>query len=185
MSIAGPSKADGLRMRLPKTQKSKEWILRRQFVRLSVLCIISSTQAVVSWKGLLSIDQSRKLPIMWTYLVNENQPRMFGIRTTINDSSDDSRAALSTGQPEVKLQVGKNVTNANVSSTLPEWKRRMIEKNEAAKREVIAIMDDSLRSVMAKAEKRPDAQRGKAVDSYVSAVDWIMWSVNSVINRVR
>lgn len=122
---------------------------------------------------------------MWTYLVNSNQPRIFGVRSTFGDSNSVHRASISSAQPEINLHVVENEKKSNPNGTLPEWKRRMIEKNEAAKKEVIAIMDDSLRSVMAKAEKKPDAQREKAVDGYVSAVDWIMWSVNSVINRVR
>lgn len=67
----------------------------------------------------------------------------------------------------------------------PEWKQRMIAKNEAAKKEVTDIMDDSMNRVMAKIEQKPEDQRAQAVDGYVSAVDWIMWSVKAVIDRVR
>ena len=70
-------------------------------------------------------------------------------------------------------------------SKLPEWKQRMMNKNEAAKKEVIDIMDDSMERDKTKIERKPEDQRGQAVDSYVSAVDWIMWSVKTVINRVR
>jgi len=71
------------------------------------------------------------------------------------------------------------------NNKLPEWKQRMIAKNEAAKKEVTDIMDDSMNRVMAKIEQKPEDQRAQAVDGYVSAVDWIMWSVNAVIDRVR
>jgi len=77
------------------------------------------------------------------------------------------------------------MNNRTDCSKLPEWKQRMVNKNEAAKKEVTDIMDDSLKQVIAKIERKPENQRDQAVDSYVSAVDWIMWSVKTVINRVR
>lgn len=79
------------------------------------------------------------------------------------------------------VEIGKPITD----STLPEWKRRMIEKNEIAKKEVNSIMDDSLKRAMAKTEMKPEDQKGQAVEKYVSAVDWVMWSVGAVVNRVK
>lgn len=80
---------------------------------------------------------------------------------------------------------GQLQTKQSGRDQLPEWQQRMIDKNEAAKKEVAGIMDDSLRSVMAKIEKKPEGQRDSAADSYTSAVDWIMSAVKGVINRVR
>lgn len=119
---------------------------------------------------------------MWTYLINANQPRIFAGRNSI-DSNSSRRSSLSV-QPEVKLQIAEN-EKPKSDESLPDWKRRMIEKNEAAKKEVIDIMDKSLKSVLAKNEMKPENQKAKAADSYVSAVDWIMWSVNSVVKRVK
>lgn len=67
----------------------------------------------------------------------------------------------------------------------PDWKQRMIDRNEAAKQDMIKIMDDSLNSVVAKLEKKPYAQRDSGADSYTKSVNWIMWSVSGIINRVK
>lgn len=122
---------------------------------------------------------------MWAALLIPNRPKKLDIGARVNEASLVPGAAITASNPPGEQQVVAVKQTMTIDSTLPEWKRRMIEKNEAAKKEVTDIMDDSLRRVMAKTELKPENQRGQAVDSYVSAVDWIMWSVNSVISRVK
>ena len=100
------------------------------------------------------------------------------VKSTVNEPGIKSEDWTNNLQEQV-------MNNRADCSKLPEWKQRMVNKNEAAKKEVTDIMDDSLKQVIAKIERKPENQRDQAVDSYVSAVDWIMWSVKTVINRVK
>lgn len=122
---------------------------------------------------------------MWAALLATNRQKSTDILYTVNESSLATGAAVGSVNLPAKQPITDAQKVSGVDGTLPEWKRRMIEKNEAAKKEVTDIMDDSLRRVMAKTELKPDNQKGPAVDSYISAVDWIMWSVNSIIRRVK
>lgn len=91
---------------------------------------------------------------------NVNNMSLFSniFKTTIGDFSTKNED-ITNNLPE------QSSNNPAGRSKLPEWKQRMIEKNEAAKKEVIDIMDDSLNSVMAKIEKKPENQQEQAVKS--------------------
>ena len=122
---------------------------------------------------------------MWAFSSVLNKPKTPSIASSLSEPTIVPIAALSNAKPHLQHQTVEIKKVPGGSDSLPEWKRRMIEKNEAAKKEVTDIMDDSLRRVMAKAEMKSEAQQGQAVESYISAVDWIMWSVNTVIKRVK
>ena len=130
---------------------------------------------------------------MWALPFVANRQKKFDVGSTIYDSHNsdfatpvisDTDAVLDSTDPG-NSQAAREPSLTSIATTVPEWKRRMIAKNEAAKKEVMDIMDDSLKRVMAKTELKPEAQREQAVNSYISAVDWVMWSVNAVISRVK
>ncbi|KAK5310166.1 hypothetical protein LTR70_009689 [Exophiala xenobiotica] len=110
--------------------------------------------------------------------VNKKNKAESTVESTVNERSN--RMGIWTNNSQEQ-----SMDKPTDCSGLPEWKQRMMDKNEAAKKEVIDIMDDSMERVMAKIERKPEDQRGQAVENYVSAVDWIMWSVKTVINGVR
>jgi hypothetical protein len=67
------------------------------------------------------------------------------------------------------------------AAELPAWKKMMMEKNEARKKEIEGMMDASMDKAMATIEKLPEHQQQQAAERYNSWWDYLMIGFKKIV----
>lgn len=67
-------------------------------------------------------------------------------------------------------------------STVPAWKQKIMDKNEANKKEINEIGDGFTNKAIDRIAKMPEERRDKAAEEYLRSTDYIMKSVKRVMD---
>lgn len=68
------------------------------------------------------------------------------------------------------------------SSAMPAWKQKIMDKNEANKKEINEIGDGFTNKAIDRIAKMPEERRDKAAEEYLRSTDYIMKSVKRVMD---
>lgn len=68
------------------------------------------------------------------------------------------------------------------SSAVPAWKQKIMDKNEANKKEINEIGDGFTNKAIDRIAKMPEERRDKAAEEYLRSTDYIMKSVKRVMD---
>lgn len=144
----------------------------------------SASQADTSTaKDLPSDDLANKGP------TGQSVPATSNVKSTSPTQSDtitplvDTNSVAREGLPqEAGDKTMNHVLNALDSSDLPVWKQKIIDKNEANKKEINGIGDDFTNKAIDRIENLPEERREKAAEEYLRSTDYIMKGVKRVMD---
>lgn len=71
---------------------------------------------------------------------------------------------------------------SSIDSTTPEWKQKIIDKNEENKREINKIGDDFTDKAIVRIEGLSEEKREKAAEEYIRSTNYIMKGVKNIMD---
>ena len=101
-----------------------------------------------------------------------------GLAEEATSTTDKLQGQVTNFSREIANEASNKPTDP---SQLPDWKKKLMDKNEENRKALAKMCDESMNNAFVKIRELPEEKRDEAADKWTSAWDFIMNAVKKVI----